>query len=88
MTRKRFIKILMSRGETPRSARAIARLYNASNKPYKKAYLNYLPEASLKESCDNLAKAMRGFGLEVRHAAKSFKKLAEALKINDQYRPD
>lgn len=41
MTRKRFIKLLMSHGESKRKAQKIAYMYNVSGKSYKDAYFNY-----------------------------------------------
>lgn len=42
MTKKRFIKLLMSHGEQINQARSIAFHYNAQRKPYAKAYSDYM----------------------------------------------
>ena len=43
MTRKRFIKLLMSKGCSRNQAVEIAAYYNYSNIPYKRAYLMETP---------------------------------------------
>lgn len=55
MTRKRFIKLLMSCGETPKMARAIAYLYNINGTPYKKAYSDYSRKTRVKTAMNSLA---------------------------------
>lgn len=71
MTRKRFIKLLMSHGETPKSARTIAFLYNSRKIPYKKAYSDYLLKTSFKRAMSRMASS----AVKV---TKSFPKLAAA----------
>ncbi len=80
MTRKRFIKLLMSRGETPRSARAKANLYNKNNVPYEKAYWRWYGQnefvraskcaakalKSVAKALKNVLKEVRGFTFEIR----------------------
>ena len=44
MTRKRFIKLLMSKGCSRNQAVEIAAYYNYSNIPYKRAYLMESPQ--------------------------------------------
>lgn len=83
MTRKRFIKLLMSRGVPRNRARAIAFLYNASGTPYKKAYSNYLLKTSFKSAISNLTKAIVTFSDKLNKTTKSFNKLAESFnKLN------
>lgn len=83
MTRKRFIKLLMSRGEPRNRARAIAFLVNANGKPYKKAYATYLLKTSFARATTTLAKTLYDFGNSVAECSQSIKKLAEAL--NDRH---
>ena len=73
MTRKRFVKLLMSHGETPKSARTIALLYQSNKMPYKKAYSDYLFKTSFK-------RAMSRMAMSAAEATKSIKKVAEACK--------
>lgn len=66
MTRKRFVKLLMSYGEKPRDARTTALRYNTRGVPYKEAYRDYRLRcvssafvrlgASTKELCASLTK--------------------------------
>jgi hypothetical protein len=78
MTRKRFVKLLMSHGEKPRDARAIAFKYNARGVPYKEAYRDYrLRRVSrsfvrLSISCKKLC-----YGLT--RAAQALKKFLEVI---------
>lgn len=58
MTRKRFIKLLMSHGESLHSARAIAFLYNSSKTSYKEAYRNYLLRKSIKKVIESFLYSM------------------------------
>ncbi|MBO5969007.1 MAG: hypothetical protein J6S14_10985 [Clostridia bacterium] len=80
MTRKRFIKLLMSHGETPRSARAIAFLYNVSGTPYKKAYSDYCVKTSMQRAFASLGKAALKCGESISKVAQSLKKLTEAIR--------
>ena len=79
MTRKRFIKLLMSRGEQRDQARAIAFLYNVSGTPYKKAYSDYLLKTSLKRVAKNLSRAFGLVGKNIQSFVQAFNILDEAL---------
>jgi hypothetical protein len=80
MTRKRFIKLLMSQGESRNSAIAIAFLYNATNTPYKKAYLDYLIKTRLLRSSIDLSLAFQRCGSSLQSVAQAFNRLAFSMK--------
>lgn len=80
MTKKRFIKLLMSKGESRNKARQIARAFNYCHKPYKKAYSQYLFEVSLKKSFGRLGDAARKAAESISKCAQSFKKFTEVIK--------
>lgn len=73
MTRKRFIKLLMSHGESKRKAQAIAHMYNLQNKPYGDAYKNYCYKKlfNVSATCQKLTKALVECGASIRSMAKS-----------------
>lgn len=72
MTRKRFIKLLMSRGEQKRTAQATAYLYNARKVPYAKAYSDYRIRVQI-------TKAFRRLGEVVARAGQSILETARAV---------
>ena len=74
MSRKRFIKLLMSKGESLHSARAIAFLYNSSKKPYKKAYQEYLLRHSTQKAFESFSRSMRSFGDSIAVVSENFYK--------------
>lgn len=80
MTRKRFIKLLMSHGETLYSARAIAFMCNASNVPYKEAYSEYLLKTSFKRMSRNLSLTLQGLGSSLQFVTEAFNRLAFSMK--------
>lgn len=80
MTRKRFIKLLMSHGETLHSARAIAFLCNVKNMPYKKAYSDYLIKTRLTRLSRNLSLAFQGFSSNLQSVVQAFNRLAFSMK--------
>ena len=78
MTRKRFVKLLMSYGEKPRDARAIAFKYNACGVPYKEAYRDY--------RFRHVSRSFVRFGIsckklccELTRAAQAVKKFSEVI---------
>ena len=79
MTKKRFIKLLMSHGEPIHTARAIAFLYNSRNISYKEAYSDYLTKIVLTKAFSKLSQVAKTLGDNVKNVAQSFKKLAEEL---------
>ena len=79
MTKKRFIKLLMSHGESINRARAIAFLYNSNNIPYKEAYYEYLIRCGLKNAFSQLTKAMVKLGESVKTIGISLEKLTEVM---------
>lgn len=78
MTRKRFIKLLMSHGESKRGAYGKAHLYNILGMPYKNAYANYIVKKSLREAIESYRQAWINFGLTLRGLITK----AEQLKDN------
>lgn len=79
MTRKRFIKLLMSHGETMRRARAIAFIYNSYKTPYKKAYSDYLLQVGVNRSFAKLSASCAELGEGLIRCAQLLKKLVEVL---------
>ena len=79
MTKKRFIKLLMSHGEQPHKARAIAFIYNSYKTPYKKAYSDYLLQVGTKRSFAKLSASCAKLGEGLIKCAQSLKKLTEVL---------
>lgn len=82
MTRKRFIKLLMSRGVQRNEAQKKAEKYNSKNISYSEAYMHFCVSASFA----NLGKSFNKFGEAIKQATAGLAKLAEALqkiKIND-----
>ena len=78
MTRKRFIKLLMSHGESKRRAHDLAYKYNIFGMPYKSAYANYIVKKSLREAIESYRQARINFGLTLRGLITK----AEQLKDN------
>ena len=84
MTKKRFIKLLMSHGEQIHTARTIAVLYNSHGIPYKKAYSDYLTKIRINKAFSRLAKATVQVGKSIQALTLSLGKLNEV--INDKRR--
>lgn len=80
MSKKRFIKLLMSHGEQIHQARAIAFLYNARNIPYKEAYSDYLVKIAMRRAFVQLVEAANTAGKNIKAMAISLGKLTEAMK--------
>ena len=78
MTKKRFIKLLMSHGKQPREARMIALRYNARGMSYKKAYNFYYAETSLMRAILKIGKVSIKLGDSITNAAQSLKKFIES----------
>ncbi len=76
MTRKRFIKLLMSWGESKRRAQTIAYLYHLRGEPYKSAYADYVLKKSLRVCCERLGNAFRKHGLAINGLTAAVKLLA------------
>lgn len=75
MTRKRFIKLLMSHGISRNEAVKIAADYNSRNIPYKTAYAN---ESNLKPI--GYSFAAEGLSKGIAAAAAAFSNFASAVK--------
>ena len=80
MTRKRFIKLLMSHGEQIHRAKAIAFLYNSRGIPYKKAYSDYLIKIGINKAFSRMAKAAAKAGESIKTITISLGKFAEVMK--------
>lgn len=76
MTRKRFIKLLMSRGLQRNEAQKKAQQYKSKNVSYSEAYMHFCVAVSFA----NLAKGFNNFGECIRKATAGLAKFAEALK--------
>lgn len=80
MTRKRFIKLLMSKGVQRNKAQEIAALYNSRNIPYAKAYKIYLLSNSAKKAFEALGLHFKEFAKAIQQVKENFTELAEKLK--------
>ena len=80
MTRKRFIKLLMSKGIQRNAAQEIAARYNSRNIPYAKAYKIFLISDSAKKGVAALAGWFKNFATEIQKVKENFTALAEQLK--------
>jgi hypothetical protein len=80
MTRKRFVKLLMSHGITRNDANEIAYSYNARNILYEQAYRTFLLTHSIKLNFKKLGDAFYMASVPIRQATVSFEKLKEALE--------
>ena len=81
MTRKRFIKLLMSRGLQRNEAQKKAEEYNSKNVSYSDAYMHFCVSVSFA----NLAKSFNNVGECIRKATAGLAKLGKALKeINER----
>ena len=76
MTRKRFVKQLMSMGIQRNDANEIAFCCNEKGVPYQKA----LTHETFKYSIRNIGKALVDFAQSLKQATESFKAMAEVLK--------
>ena len=75
MTRKRFIKLLMSLGQRRNKAQAIAFYYNARNIPYAQAYTEWLLEG--------MKSAFRNLSTTAERMSSAFSELICAMKNMD-----
>ena len=62
MTRKRFIKLLMSHGVSRNEAVHLANYYNRRNIPYMKAYEKYKMRICVRLACKRISSAIGAFG--------------------------
>lgn len=81
MTKKRFIKLLMSRGKSRNEAVEIASNYNSLNYSYKSAYTDYLLKYSMSDALHILTYQFSKLGMSVAQASKAFSKLATAVAV-------
>lgn len=86
MTRKRFIKLLMSNGEQRNKAQAIAMLYNVSKISYKRAYSDYLLKSGVKKSFVRLGEACRKASESLCGLVRSFDALKQILVISNEHK--
>ena len=76
MTRKRFVKLLMSKGYSRNEAVAMAEYYNYNNVPYKTAYLMESPRV-VAFAAKSLTEAFAAMCRPLKDIAASF---ADAMK--------
>ena len=62
MTRKRFIKLLMSHGASRNEAVELANYYNRRNIPYKRAYERNKRLMAVRLACKRINSAIGAFG--------------------------
>jgi hypothetical protein len=75
MTKKRFIKLLMSHGEQISQARKIALYYNSRKIPYATAYPSYRLENSFKK----LGEASKRMSVSLNNLTKAINKFANTI---------
>ena len=80
MTKKRFIKLLMCKGEQIRQARTIALRYNTRGVPYKEAYTDYLLKTSIPRVLSKFGQAAKVLGDNIAKITQSLKKFTEVIK--------
>lgn len=71
MTRKRFIKLVMSKGKQRNEANRIANLYNARNIPYHNAYISF----QISHGFNGLAKTVAKTSSHLRILAETFARI-------------
>lgn len=76
MTRKRFIKLIMSHGVSRNDALGLVAYYNFANIPYKRAYLDFM----IKNSFITLGKAIYKMGESLSTTKLAFMKMAESIR--------
>ena len=80
MTRKRFIKLLMSHGKQRNEVEVIAHLYNIWGTPYSKAYRDFLLKHSFDIACKRLEDSFANATENIRKLCASFAALSLNLK--------
>lgn len=79
MTRKRFVKLLMSKGCSRNQAVEIAVYYNYNNVPYKTAYVMESPRI-VNYACERLTEAFAAMCKPLKDVATSF-----GIAMNDAF---
>lgn len=79
MTRKRFVKLVMSHGKSRNEAQTIALLARVSGKSYSKAYNEGTLPNPFAEAAKGLMKIMMPFGTALTEMFESYLKTARAL---------
>lgn len=79
MTKKRFVKLLMSKGIQRNEAQKIAALYNSRNISYSTAYKLYVLSSSVKNSVAILLGAIENFSAAIKQTKDSLCTLAEQV---------
>lgn len=80
MTRKRFIKLLMSHGEQIHRAQAIAFLYNSRGIPYREAYADYYVKTSLTLALRSVSNSIVSVSNSFREMVSAFNEFAKAVR--------
>lgn len=79
MTRKRFIKLLMSHGKQRNEAQAMAFYYNLRNTPYAKAYSDFLTKHSLSLAFRRFGECANKAGISLSLLNRSFNNFKEVI---------
>lgn len=79
MTKKRFVKLLMSEGIQRNEAQQIAARYNSRNIPYTRAYSYYALGFGFRRGLKKVARSFENLGEQTKQALRSFAELQEAL---------
>ena len=79
MTRKRFIKLLMSNGVPIKRARDIAYQYNARKMPYKNAYTHYCLKG-MRQAFVKIAVSTAALTNSLSKVAQTIRKFKEAIE--------
>lgn len=80
MTRSRFVKLLMSQGNSRNDSMKIALCYNNRNFSYKNAYSDYLVKYALTNAFGKLGQSASKFGISIVELSNAFAKFQTALK--------
>ncbi len=84
MTRKRFIKLVMSHGVSRNKAQEMARAFNSKNLPYEKAYRCFMLTYGVRKGFRELSMATSNFAARVRKTMAAFVRLSEAIKAANE----
>lgn len=80
MTKKRFIKLLMSTGVQRNKARQMALSYNSQNIPYANA-LDFYVSTTVSGVFRALGEALEGVTIAMSKVVQSFKNFTEAINV-------
>lgn len=84
MTKKRFVKLLMSQGVQRNEAHEIAGRYNARSYAYADAFRDFVLKTSITKSFERLGGAMRKATIKIKYLAAAFEEFRERMIQNDK----